>query len=180
VANRLDEAFNWLVLILSTIAGALSQFPEFYPLTSPRVELALVRLLVFPVVILVFLWLWGLLARKSEFQVVIKSYSWIFASIILMADLILLLLGTVIPRGYFGGPPSLLGNIMSAILITSPLYLSLLFCISVVRPLMREIYKDSKFLYSLPKQALLFIAAVLLYLLAVGLVESILFGEGVL
>ena len=54
MSNRLDEAFNWLVLILSTIGGSLSQFPELYPLSSPQVELALLRPLVLPVIILVF------------------------------------------------------------------------------------------------------------------------------
>jgi len=175
VGSRLDEAFNWLVLILSIIASALSGFPELYPLSSPRAELALVRLLVFPVVILVFLWLLGLLARNLEFQVIMKSFSWILASIILTADLMLLLMAAIPLKGA-GGPPTLLTHVISALFILSPLYFSLLFCLFAVRPRMRETYKDSRFLHSLPKQALLYISAVGSYLLAIGVVEEILIG----
>jgi len=180
MANQLDEAFNWLVLILTTIAGALSDFPQLYPLHSPRVELAIVRLSVFPAIVLVFLWLSSHLVNKVELQVVVKSFSWIFASIILMADLALLLLGTYQVTSLpvdLGHPLTILA---SGLIIFSPLYFPLLFCLIVVRPRMRETYKDSRFLYSLPKQALLYVGAVLSYLLAAGIVEEILFGVGVI
>lgn len=175
MASQLDEAFNWLVLILGIIAGVLSDFPQLLVVHTQWIELAVVRLLVFPVIILVFLWLCGLLARNVAFQVVMKSFSWIFASIILMADFVLLILGIFpiyIPRGPGTTP---LGMVIQGLILFSPLYFSI-FCLLVVRPRMREAYKDSKFLYSLPRQALTYIAAVLLYFFAIGLIEGILFG----
>jgi len=181
--DQLDEAFNWLVLILSTIGGSLSQFPELYPFSSPQVELAVLRLMIFPVIVLVFLWLLGLLIRNISYQVVVKAFSWIYASIMLVADLVVLI-WAIMPSmfevlekivGPLGGPQAtLLGNIVLGLILSSPLYVSILFCLFVIRPRMRETYKDSRFLYSLPKQALLYVAAVLLYFLATGLLEGVL------
>ncbi|RLE68870.1 MAG: hypothetical protein DRJ43_04875, partial [Thermoprotei archaeon] len=52
MSNQLDEAFNWFVLILGVIAGALSRFPEIVPLREQQMGLKLLRLLIFPMVIL--------------------------------------------------------------------------------------------------------------------------------
>jgi hypothetical protein len=88
-----------------------------------------------------------------------------------------------IVRSYFpifpfgeGGPPlSVLLVLLFcySLIVVFPLFLSFF----VIRPRMREIYKNSKFLHNLPKQVLLFLAAVLLFLIAVGLLENILLGE---
>ena len=176
MSNQLDEAFNWFVLILGVIAGALSQFPEIVPLREQQMGLKLLRLLIFPMVILAFLWLWSLLARRTETQVIVKSLSWIFASILFMTDLVLLLL-TIYPVRIPGGPRAgPLDVAIQALVLSSPLYFSLLFCLFVIRPRMREIYKDAKFLYSLSQQALLYVAAVVLYLFALGVFEAIIFS----
>lgn len=148
------------------------QFPEIIPFYRQEVGLTLVvRVLVFPILVLVILWLAGSLARKMGSQVALKSLSWIYASIILAGDAVLLLLGNVpviqevFTRGQLG--------ILQAMLFLE-LIIPIPFCLFVIRPRMREVYKDSRFLYSLPKQALLYIVAVALYLLAIGVVEAIL------
>jgi hypothetical protein len=182
MTSQLDEAFNWLVLILSTIASALSQFPDLYPFKPEKgVSLALLRLVVFPVVVLAFTWLWSQLAREGETKVVVKSLSWILASIILMADLMLLIFSAASPyyttSGGYYGPPTIVSIGLTLLLLSSPLILPIPLCLRVIRPRMREIYKDSKFLYSLPKQILLYIATALLYLLVVGVIEGLLFPQ---
>ncbi|MFX0203959.1 MAG: hypothetical protein ACFFCW_48295, partial [Candidatus Hodarchaeota archaeon] len=69
MGNELDDAFNYLVVVLSIMAGALFGVPELYvspplaPLPEGGYGLAMLRLMIIPVVILVCLWLWGLLAR---------------------------------------------------------------------------------------------------------------------
>lgn len=182
MANQLDEAFNWLVLILITISGALSQFPEifyFFPqVESPAgIAIGLVRILIFPVVILVFIWLWGYLTRETEHQVALKSLSWILAFIILLYLLVFLILSFIRPGGPTenGGPTreNLPLFVILMLSLVSPLFLSPLFFLRAVRPRMREIYKDSELLRSLSKEVLLWIVAVALYLLATGTIENL-------
>jgi len=176
---EIDKAFDWLVLILAVIAAALCQFPELYPLKPYEiVSLTLVRVLVFPMVVLATVWLWSYLARKMESKIVLKSFAWIYASFILTAD-IMLLGGTVIPLRRLAGQPSPGGTgsplhiIVSLLFLFSPpLVVPILFCLFVIRPRFRELYKDSKFLYSLPRQALLYILALITYILSIGVIEG--------
>ena len=198
MANQLDDAFNWLVIILCVIAGALTQFPQMgfglylFPEQASQpvplnIEYLLLRYLIFPVVLLVLFWLFGFLTVRPEWQVALKFFSWILASIILIVDLVLLGPFTIV-RAYY--PPSFwstwepLAGPPFAVVVTGLLSYSLLvlfpllFSFLVVRPRMKESYKDSKLLDSLPKQVLLFIAALLLYLLAIGFLETVFLGEG--
>lgn len=180
MANQLDEAFNWLVLILITASGALSQFPEILyfvlPETQVGVAIWLVRILIFPVIVLVLIWLGGYLAKGIEKQTILKSFSWILALIMLFYLLIFMLLSFIFP----GGPAEPSGPtqenlplfMILVLSLISPLFLSLLVFHQVVRPRMREIYPGSKFLASLSQEALIYIAAVLLYFLATGAIEG--------
>jgi hypothetical protein len=144
------------------------------PETYEQHTIALIRLMIFPIVALVFLWLWSYLTQSKGRQVILKALSWILASIILMADVVLLILATyrpVIP----GGPQATLFDLaISLLILASPLYVSALFCLFAVRPRMREIYKDSRFLYSFPQQILVYILAVGVYFLVTGLLEAFL------
>jgi hypothetical protein len=201
MANELDDAFNWLIVILGIIAGALTQFPQlgvymyygFYifpeqtsQIVPLNIDYLLLRSLIFPIVFLVFFRLFGLLIRRSELQAMLKFLSWVLASIVLVVDLVILGPFTII-RAYFPptfwstwkpelGPPVFI--IVTALLSYSFMIIfPLSFSFLIVRPRMREIYKDSRFLYSLRKQIFLFIAAVLLYLLAIGGLETIILQE---
>jgi len=175
---EIDKAFDWLVLILAVIAAAMCQFPELYPLKPYEiVGLTLVRVLVFPVVVLATVWLWSHLARKIESKIVLKSFAWIYASFILTADIELLLLGTIMPLRRAGAQPFLapgpLLTIFNLLFVASwPLIIPIIFCLFVIRPRFRELYKDSKFLYSLPRQALLYVLALTTYLLSIGVLEG--------
>jgi len=176
---EIDKAFDWLVLILAVIAAAMCQFPELYPLKPYEiVGLTLVRVLVFPVVVLATVWLWSHLARKMEYKIVLKSFAWIYASFVLTADIMLLLMGTVrirLPGTQFKlpAPGSPLHTIFNLLFVASwPLVVPIIFCLFVIRPRLREAYPDSKFLYSLPRQALLYILALTTYLLSIGVLEG--------
>lgn len=163
MANQLDEAFNWLILLLSTIAGALSQYPELYPsppfiIPKAGLNIALIRILIFPIVILVMLWLWSLLTKRTDIQVIIKSFSWILAFMVLIEDLVLLLFSSISP--YLpkeGGPGALLPLLI--LIFTSPLYLSIILFVRVIRHRLMEIYEDSTFLKSLFESSFLYIWA---------------------
>lgn len=173
MANQLDEAFSWLVVILGIIAGALSQFPEIWPTQIGQVTapVFLVRLLILPVIFLVLVWLWSFLAREMENQAVLKSLSWMFASIIMIADIAFILLATYGPDpATHAGPGENFPQWITMILIIlSPYYLTPFFYSFAIRPRMREIYKNSEFLHSQSKQALLYAVTVLSYLLSTGI-----------
>ena len=173
------KAFDWLVLILAVIAAALCQFPELYPLKPYEIaSLTLVKVLVFPMVVLATVWLWSYLARKRERKIVLKSFAWIYASFILTADIMLLLHGTVIPLRHAavpghpapGSPWHTMFNLL--FLFLPPIVVPIMFCLFVVRPRLREVYPDSKFLYSLLQQALLYIIALKICLLSIGAMEG--------
>lgn len=186
MANQLDEAFNWLVIILSIIASALTNLKQIswtsWGELPSNIDYLLLRQFIFPIVFLVFFWLWSFLTRRDELQVMLKFFSWTFASLILIVDLVMF--GPIpVVRSYFpifpfgeGGPPLsvlLILWLCYSVIIIFPLFLSFF----IIRPRMREIYGNSKFLHNTGKQVLLFLAAVLLFFIAVGLLENILLGE---
>jgi len=171
VGDELDDAFNYLVIVLSIIAGALFGVPELYvsppyPSLEGGYGLAMLRVLILPVVILIFFWLWGLLARNKGSQVVVKSISWILAFTILIADLTLLSFSLMSP--YFptaeerpSGPGALLPALY--LIFYAPAYLPIIFSNYVIRPRMKETYRDSRFLNNPWGQALLYIGAFVYY-----------------
>lgn len=168
--TRLNTAFNWLVAVLGIISGTLTSFPEVIPFYQGGgfSTVFMIRLLVFPILILVILWLWGSLARVGEHQVIMKSLSWIFASIILAADIVIFLTGTVPPinEAFVQGKFGMLQTILPLELIVP-----IPFCYFVIRPRLEETHRESKFLSSLPKQTLIYIVAVILYLLSIGFLD---------
>jgi len=171
VANYLDEAFNWLVVLLGAVAAAMSQFPERVPFLLQG-SLAVVRIFVFPFVILVILWLAGSLARETGSRVVLKALSWIYASAILAIDFVALLFGSV---PIVQEMSRIVMPVYQFFVLTPGLAIlfPLIFYIFLVRPRMRELYKDSRIFHSFSKQALLYIVAIALLLLALGVVEQV-------
>lgn len=178
MANRLDEAFNWLVLILTIIAGTLAQFPEIFPFlflgNEPNpmgTTVGLVRLLVFPVIGLVLTWLWGYLAEETQNQIVLKSLSWMLATIILLHFLVFMIWAVYSP----GPPPNVTPDpitlALAALAFLSPLYLSLHFFLFAIRARMRKRYEGSKFLSSLGKQVSLYVVAIALFYVCNGQIE---------
>lgn len=173
MTNYLDEAFNWLVLLLSTIAAALTQFPQLVPLYQPGEggSILVVRVLIVPILVLVILWLAGAMVRTMGPQVVLKSLSWTFASIVLAGDIALLLFGSVpLLRALFAGGQ--LGLLQAVVFLE--VFIPIPFCLFIIRPKLRESYPDSKLLRSLPLLIILYVLAVILYVLSVGVVEVLL------
>lgn len=149
--EEIDEAFNWLVLILSTLAGVLFQSPLLFTSIAPfRVrpsepQIALVRVLLIPLIVLIISWLGSHLILHKETRIVLKSFSWFYALLILVVEFHFLV-GVVL--GEFGASLITQGLLLWAVIVPSLVYLVL------IRKHYKAIFPDSKFLSSNKKQAL--------------------------
>jgi hypothetical protein len=145
--EEIDEAFNWLLLILGTLAttliGSMHLFPLPSPPLTPKIEIQFMRLLVVPLIILIICWLSSHLVQGKEIRSVLKTFSWIYALMLLWVDLLFfssLILGTDIR----GSAPYVVGTFW----VPSIVYLV------AIRKRYRLIFPDSKFLKSSMKQVL--------------------------
>jgi len=106
--EEIDEAFNWLVLILGTLAATLLESLHLYPLPytplSPKIEIQFMKLLFVPLIVLVISWLSSHLIQNKEIRIVLKTFSWIYALILLVIDL-LFFLGIILSSDIRRSPP---------------------------------------------------------------------------
>jgi len=138
--EEIDEAFNWLVLILGTLAAALIESMHLFPLPSPpltpKIEIQFLKLLFVPLIVLVISWLSSHLIQNKEIKIVLKSFSWLYALFLLLIDLLFFL--SVILSEY------ILGTLIGVALLWVP---SLVY-LGVIRKRYKLIFPDSKFLNS--------------------------------
>jgi len=138
--EEIDEAFNWLVLILGTLAatlvGSMHLFPLPSPPLTPKIEIQFLKLLFVPLIVLVISWLSSHLIQNKEIKIVLKSFSWLYALFLLLIDLLFFL--SVILSEY------ILGTLIGVALLWVP---SLVY-LGVIRKRYKLIFPDSKFLNS--------------------------------
>jgi hypothetical protein len=146
--EEIDEAFNWLVLILTMLAGSLIQYPSLYPGFAYRLdpEIPVMRVILIPLIVLIICWLGSQLTQNKGIKIVLKCSSWLYSLSILTVDLLFLVGGilgeSVLSLGY--GLPWI--GLASVVPIS--IYLSL------IRKQYQLIYPDSQFLKTNRKQAL--------------------------
>jgi len=152
--EEIDEAFNWLVLILSTLAGVLFQNPLLFTsmsYTPFRVRpseptIALIRVLVIPLIVLVSSWLGSRLIQNKGIRIFLKCFSWFQALMFLVIEFHFLV-GAVL--GEFG--TSLMAQ---GLFLWAPILLPSLVYLRFIRNQYKTIFPESKFLNSNKKQAL--------------------------
>ena len=138
--EEIDEAFNWLVLILGTLAAALIEslhlfpFPPTHTLT-PELEIQFVKLYFIPLIVLVISWLSSHLVQNKGIRVVLKSFSWIYALLLLIIDL-LFFLSVILAKDITG----------SHTVVMPSFWIPTLVYLFVIRKRYKLIYPDSKFL----------------------------------
>ena len=93
--EEIDEAFNWLVLILTMLAGSLIQYPSLYPTFANRLnpEIPVMRVILIPLTVLIIFWLGSHLVQNKGKKVFLKCSSWLYALSILTVDLLFLIGG---------------------------------------------------------------------------------------
>jgi hypothetical protein len=138
--EEIDEAFNWLVLILGTLAATLIQTMHLFPLQipplTPSKEIQFLKLLFIPMIVLVVSWLGSHLIQNKGIRIILKSFSWIYALLLLAVDLSFFL--SVI-LGY---------NIPGTPLVVAFFWVPVLVYLGGIRRQYRLILPDSKFLKS--------------------------------
>lgn len=138
--EEIDEAFNWLVLILGILAASLIESMHLFPLPSPpltpKIEIQFMNLLFVPMIVLVISWLSSHLIQNKEIKIVLKSFSWIYALLLLLVDL-LFFLSVILVYDIRG---TLLG--VALIWVPGAVYLG------SIRKRYKLIFPDSKFLNS--------------------------------
>jgi len=143
--EEIDEAFNWLILVLTTLASTLVQFPQLYPsIFRPlEPEIPFMKLLLTPLILLIISWLSSHLIQNKRVRIVLKCFSWHYAMFVLGID-IYYLLGAFLPPDIYVSPLPL------PLIIGTPnlIYLGL------IRNRYKLIFPDSKFLRSSKKQVL--------------------------
>jgi len=138
--EEIDEAFDWLMLILGTITAALMGTLHLYPLPSPpltlKIELQFIRLLFVPLIVLVVFWLSSHLIENKAIRIVLKSFSWLYALSLLLID-ILFFLGVILQK-----------DIRASLLGVGLLWVPTIAYLGVIRKRYKRIYSNSKFLNS--------------------------------
>jgi hypothetical protein len=150
--EEIDEAFNWLVLILCTLVGVFFQNPLLFTSITPfRVRpiepyVALIRVFLIPLIVLIIFWLGSNLILHKETRLVMKTFSWLYALMFLAIEFHFLV-GTVL--GEFGE-----SIIAQGLLMAPTLILPSLVYLGLIRKQYKLIFPDSKFLNSNIRQAL--------------------------
>jgi len=144
--EEIDEAFNWLVLILTMLAGSLIQYPSLYPTFANRLnpEIPVMRVILIPLTVLIIFWLGSHLIQNKGTKVFLKCSSWLYALSILTVDLLFLI------GGILG--VHILGYALLWIGLASVIPISIY--LSVIRKQYKLVYPDSQFLKSDRKQTL--------------------------
>lgn len=138
--EEIDEAFNWLVLILGTVAatliGSMHLFPLPSPPLTPKIEIQFMNLLFVPLIVLVISWLSSNLIQNKGVRIVLKSFSWIYALLLLLVDLAFFL--SVVSQYDIRGTP----------LVVALLWVPSLVYLGGIRKRYRPLFPDSEFLNS--------------------------------
>jgi len=162
VGNQIDDAFNWLVLILSTISGVLTGLPE-----TMEVKKVVALGLIPPLLVLVVVWLFSHLTERTSLQIILKSFAWFYSSFMFLAFVFIFVYVTS-PAfiSLLFGPAGLAQTfrVVLYVMVVSYLVTPFLFYAVAIQPKYRQIHKDSRFLASRIQPALLYILAFVTYL----------------
>jgi len=154
MGDPIDDAFDWLMLIMSTINGILIGLPE-----TIAAKKAVAGALMPPFFVLVVVWLLGHLIKRNNLKVMLKLYAWFYAFFIvwgfgqIFADQIYGLIRFLHAHVFTVFPPSVI--LWSALWFVGPF----VFFERLVLPAYKEIYKDSRLLSTRWRLVLLYIFA---------------------
>jgi len=147
-----DEAFEWLVLIIGIVSAIMSQYPEFFYSLSPSnidPSLKAAKTIVPPLIITILIWLLGKLSTNKRLQVVAKVVAWMYVVGVTWLNIYTYSLGLAWASGIpIESSPHVLHEFLTGLGMLSFFFFPLIFTYLVVIPKYREMYPDSTFLKS--------------------------------
>jgi hypothetical protein len=158
MSKEIDDAFNWIILILTTISGFLIDLPE-----TAEAKKIVASGFILPLLALYVIWFMSYFIRSVDIKLALKTLGWFYATFISM-----LFVFFFMDVSYGMGP--LLSGLSRQFIIIIPVLLVVFFAAPIlffrlfVLPIYRVDYGDSNFLASSLKQVLLYIFAVLTFL----------------
>jgi hypothetical protein len=145
-----DEAFEWMILIIGIVSAIMSQYPEYFYTMSPGAaepSLKAAKAIVIPLVITIVIWLVGKLAISKRVQVLAKLVAWMVVIGVTWVNFYNYLLGLTWASGIHYET----GITNDFLVMFGMLFFFLLpsiFTYFVVVPKYREMYPDSTLLKS--------------------------------
>ena len=174
IKTDVDEAFEWLVLIIGIVSAIMSQYPTYFYTMSPGVaepSLKAAKAIVIPLVITIFIWLIGKLAISEPLQVLAKVVAWMVVVGITLYNFYNYILGLIWASG-FHYETTILDDVFVSLGIILFFLLAPIFTYFVVIPKYRQIYPESNLLRSKIKFIITYaVTQTCLFVLVVSLVS---------
>jgi len=172
---EVDEAFEWMVLIIGIISAIMIQYPEYFYTLTPGVSepsLKAAKSIVIPMVISIFIWLVGKLAVSSSVQVLAKVVAWVFVTDVTVSNYYSYMQGLIWFSGFdyleAGLNDVFVGLRMLLFLLVGPILTHF-----VVVPKYRMVYSDSTLLRNKVKLVIIYaVIQACVFGLAIGLAYS--------
>ncbi len=147
---EVDEAFEWMVLIIGIVSAIMSQYPAYFYTMSPGAaepSLKAAKVIVIPLAITILIWLVGKLAVSKRAQVLAKVIAWIVVVGVTLNNFYNYMLGLVWASG-FHYETTILNDVFVSLGIVLFFSLAPVLTYFVILPKYREIYPDSALLRS--------------------------------
>jgi len=165
MSKEIDDAFNWIILILTTISGFLIDLPE-----ATEVKKVVASGFIIPLLALYAIWFMGYFIRSVDAKLAVKTLGWFYATFVSMMFVFFFL-----DISYGMGP--LLSGLARQVPVIIPVLMIVFFAAPIlffrlfVLPIYRLDHEDAGFLASPLKQVFLYIFAALTFLgLAMSLI----------
>ena len=169
-----DEAFEWLVLVIGIVSAIMVQYPEYFYTLTPGVaepSLKAAKAIVIPLVITILIWLVGKLADRKPVQVLTKVVAWVFVTDFTITNYYSYMQGLLWASGFnyitlgLNDFFVLLGMLLT--FLVGPILTHF-----IVVPKYKEIYSDSVFLRNKIKLVITYaVVQACVFGLAIGLVS---------
>ena len=158
MSKEIDDAFNWIILILTTISGFLIDLPD-----TVEVKKLVASGFIVPLLALYAIWFMSYFIRSTNIKLALKTFGWFYATFISMLFVFFFMdvcygMGPLISDLSRRFAPLIL--VLFIVFFAAPILFFRLF----ILPIYRLDYGDSGLLSSAPKQVLLYVFAALTFM----------------